>query len=209
MQSRSLSDCFTILGFRHENVSHDDVKKRFWQLAKHTHPDTKRGAPSLFREICNAYQIILRERFSGPLHGASHRPIISAPPSRFLFPGNVTHLARNKTLHSKLSVKKGRWIIEKGFDLELPLYPEEFNRPMVLRVPVVSRALCPDCLGSDIHCPACDGRGSYRKTVTVRLFAEEGLTDGQIIQLRLDQLKPGTLSHFKKKSMRIKISAAK
>ena len=73
-------------------------------------------------------------------------------------------------------------------------------------IPVIARALCPDCHGSDPECFACNGRGSYKSSRMIHLDLDGGLTDGQIIELNLKGMKPGPLSHFKRRTLRLKIT---
>ncbi len=127
------------------------------------------------------------------------------PPGRLVFPGNVAVLARRGLLRRKFRRLHRRWIWNINYDVELPLLPRELMSTLVVSIPVVARTLCPDCRGSNLHCPACNGRGSYKNTRIVRLRLNGGLVDGQIIEVPLERLRLESLSYFKKKRLRMRI----
>ncbi len=214
-------DHYAVLGLSID-VTRDEIKRRFRDLAKRHHPDRAGGDGLKFLEIYNAYKVLSNDGSRNLYNPSYLRFIRSAmrdhqgppraqaadqiPISRLVYPGNVADLARRGLLRKKYSSRDRKVHLKIDYDVELPLFPREMNASIIVRIPVVTRTLCPDCRGSNTHCPACNGKGSYRKTRLVRLNLEGGLTDGQILELNLARLRPEPMSYFKKKTLRIKIS---
>ena len=144
---------------------------------------------------------------SGPSLSESGQTLV-VPPGRLVFPGNVAVLARRGLLRRKFRRLHRRWMWNINYDVELPLRDSEFARPLLVSIPVVARTLCPDCRGSNLHCTACNGRGSYKNTRLLRLKLEGGLAYGQIIEIPLEKLRLESLSYFKKKRLRLRIGRA-
>ncbi|HNE23775.1 MAG TPA: molecular chaperone DnaJ, partial [Leptospiraceae bacterium] len=74
--------------------------------------------------------------------------------------------------------------------------------------PVTLRNICPECRGGDTHCPVCNGRGSYKSGGMFRLNIDGGLVTGQIIEIRLQGMRPAPLQYYKKSTIRIKVTRA-
>lgn len=140
---------------------------------------------------------------TGPLESEGR---IVVPPGRLVFPGNLAMLARRGLLRRQFRRLHRRWMWSINYDIELPLLARELSSPLLVAIPVVARTLCPDCRGSNLHCPACNGRGSYKNTRTLRLKLDGGLADGQIIEIPLERLRLESLSYFKKKRLRLRIT---
>ena len=206
-------------------ASTEEVQRAFRRLAKIHHPDKSGGDPLRFHSIYTAYRILSvessRRRFdevffrhrlkkagldknnaTGPA-----RKVFRVGAERFVYPTSVASLAKKGLLRRKFRSRDRRRYLRIDYDLELPLLEREMPGPLRIYVPVVARILCPDCLGSDTDCYACNGKGSYKASRTVRVDLEGGLSEGQILQLDLSRLRPdGPLSYFKKKTIRIKIT---
>ncbi|MEQ8352171.1 MAG: DnaJ domain-containing protein [Leptospiraceae bacterium] len=207
-------------------ASTDEIQRAFRRLAKIHHPDKKGGDPLRFHSIYTAYRILShdssRRRFdevffrhrlkqAGLNQTKQVMPrVFRVGAERFVYPTSVASLARRGLLRKKFRSRDRRKYLRIDYDLELPLLEREMPGPLRIYVPVVARILCPDCHGSDTDCHACNGKGSYKASRTVRLDLEGGLSEGQILELDLSSLRPdGPLSYFKKKNIRIKITCIK
>ena len=214
--SRVFIDHYAALGLTIEATG-GEIKKQFRQLAKKCHPDVAGGDGLKFLELYSAYKLLSnnssRNRYNSQyvhfIRSAFFENMpgrIEIPLSRLVYPVNVATLARKGLLKKTVSNRQRRFILNVDYDIELPLSEKELNRAITIRIPVIARTLCPDCHGSNTRCHACNGRGSYKKTHLLALHLEGGLTDGQILEIKLSRMPRGSLSYFKKKKVRIKIT---
>ena len=233
LHSQVFVDHYKILGLdstvaSDRGVDTDLVKRAFRRLAKQFHPDYAGGDGLRFLEIYTAYRVLAdpdRRRMYDRQHrdyrlrqtaravgltetdledrGPPRRVI---PATRLKFPGDIKSLAKRGLLRKKFRSRDRRLILNIDYDLELLLSPGELGSRLRVAVPVIARALCPDCRGSNPQCFACNGRGSYKSSRIIHLNLDGGLTDGQIIELNLQSMRPGPLSHFKRRKLRLKIS---
>ncbi|MEQ9366274.1 MAG: DnaJ domain-containing protein [Leptospirales bacterium] len=222
IQSQVFVDHYRILGLD-TTVDTDLVKRAFRRLAKVHHPDYAGGDGLRFLEIYTAYRV-LADPERRLLYDRQHRdyrlqraagqsarrrqgpPRREIPATRFKFPGDIKSLAKRGLLRSKYRSRDRRFILNIDYDLELLLSPKELASRLRVAVPVIARALCPDCRGSNPQCFACNGRGSYKSSRIIHLDLDGGLSNGQIIELNLRDMRPGPLSHFKRRTLRLKIS---
>jgi DnaJ-class molecular chaperone len=195
----------------------EEIKKNFRRLAKLHHPDRAGGNVLRFVQIYNAYSILnrpeermrydriyrLAKAVGRPHHQLKYHEIAE---SRLIFPGSLEKMARRGLLRKKFRSRDRRYHLQLDHDMELPLKKDEAFQPLAINLPLVARKICPECLGSDIHCAACNGRGSYKTSISIQIRVEGGLTDGQILELDLSRLKPGSMAHFKRKKLRLKIT---
>ncbi|MCB1321705.1 MAG: DnaJ domain-containing protein [Leptospiraceae bacterium] len=203
-------------------ASESEIKQAFRSLAKIHHPDHARDDGMRFLEIYSAYRLLLNPekrrnydrlylaRFhdstdSDRRTGDADRRQI--PLSRVRYPGSVARLARRGLMQRRFRNRDRRFYLNIDYDLELHLEPSELHSALAAQVPVVARNICPDCLGSDPDCYACDGKGWYKSSRHIEIHFDGGLIDGQILEINLSRLKPGPMSHFKKKRIRLKICA--
>ena len=225
MQSHVFVDHYKILGLD-TTVDGDLVKRAFRRLAKEHHPDYAGGDGLRFLEIYTAYRVLAdperrliydrqhrdfrtqqAARAAGErLRRSAGPPRREIPATRFKFPGDIKSLAKRGLLRRKFRSRDRRFILNIDYDLELLLSPKELTSRLRVAVPVIARALCPDCCGSNPQCFACNGRGSYKSSRIIHLDLDGGLSNGQIIELNLKDLRPGPLSHFKRRTLRLKIS---
>lgn len=193
-----------------------EIKKAFRELARIHHPD--RGGKALqFHRIYTAYRLLSNSierkeydrqylKYLNLRKLGNDRTRYVIRENRFRFPASAAALAKKGLLRRKFSSKDRRKYLNIDCDLELILKESELNMPLLLQVPVVVRQICPDCAGSDPHCFACYGKGSYKASRSVDLNIDGGLVSGQIIEIDLASRRPpGRLCHFKKRSLRIKI----
>lgn len=227
IQSQVFVDHYQILGLD-PSVDGDLVKKAFRRLAKTHHPDYAGGDGLRFLEIYSAYKVLAdperriaydrqyrayqQSRLAPAASGGRRVVVRQGPPrheipaTRLKFPGTIASLARRGLLRRKFRSRDRRFFLNIDYDLELLLSTKELASRLRIAIPVIARALCPDCRGSNPQCFACNGRGSYKSSRMIHLDLDGGLTDGQIIELNLQGMKPGPLSHFKRRTLRLKIS---
>lgn len=225
IQSQVFVDHYKILGLD-TTVDSDLVKRAFRRLAKLHHPDYAGGDGLRFLEIYTAYRV-LADPERRLLYDRQHRdyrmmqaakaagtiarqqqgpPRRNIPATRFKFPGDIKSLAKRGLLRRNFRSRDRRFILNIDYDLELMLSAKELASRLRVAVPVIARALCPDCRGSNPQCFACNGRGSYKSSRMIQLDLDGGLSNGQIIELNLQSMRPGPLSHFKRRTLRLKIS---
>ncbi len=199
--------------------STEEIKSAFRNLAKVLHPDVGGGDALRFHEVYTAYRLLSnadsRSRFDAQyqLHQlrsqTAEMPRLerkTIPLSRLIFPGNMAALARRGLLRKEFRSRDRRFHLKVDYDVELPLEDDEWSRPLFVGVPVIARTICPDCRGSNIHCYACGGRGSYKASRLIQIELDGGLAPGQILEIKLRGLRPAPLGHFKRRTLRIKIS---
>ena len=209
---------YSILGVG-PDASLAEVKKAYRVMARRHHPDRPGGNDLKFHEIHTAYRILSdpsdRARFheewkafdrrKTPAHSGLPEGIL-IPESRIRFPGSMERLARRGLLRKSLRSGDRKKYLRIDYDLELLLAEREIATPIYIRIPVPARRICPDCLGSDPDCHACNGRGYGKISVTLGLHLSGGLRFGQVLEVDLNGFKPEPLSHFKKRTVRLKIS---
>lgn len=200
-------------------ASLDEIKRSFRRLAKSHHPDISHDDGLKFLEIYTAYRILVdpdsRKDYDTIYLGRKngdrardliYRQCIRIPSSRFVFPGSMAGLARKGLMRKSLRPRDRRIFLRIDYDLELPLHRDEMRKPIHVTIPLISRVICPECMGSDIHCDACNGKGSRKVADRISLLIAGGLIDGQVLELDLRKFKRSAHSHFKKSTIRIKIS---
>lgn len=196
-----------------------DVKRRFRELAKVHHPDKAGGDALKFLEVYNAYKVLAepsaRKSYDQQYVRFMNRSgvaipdragCIRIPVRRLIFPGNVAMLARKGLLRKKIRSRDRKRILKIDYDVELPLTGFELGSLLKISIPLVVRAMCPECIGSNPHCGDCGGRGSYKTSRNISFYLEGGLVHGQVIEIDLKRVRLERLSYFKKSRLRIKIS---
>jgi molecular chaperone DnaJ len=196
-----------------------EVKRRFRELAKVHHPDRAGGDGLKFLEVYNAYRVLAdpetRRGYDRKYVQYMNRTgmvipdragCIRIPVRRLIFPGNVAMLARRGLLRKKFRSRDRKRILKIDYDVELPLSDSELGSLLKISIPLVVRATCPECLGSNPHCGDCGGRGSYKTSRNISFYLEGGLVHGQVIEIDLKRVRLDRLSNFKKPRLRIKIS---
>jgi DnaJ-class molecular chaperone len=215
------------------DASADVIKSAYRTLAKIHHPDKFTGDAYKFSELSTSYRTLIdpntRSRFDeqydryfrslildqsiqigksqqSEAHTNGFSSQLEISPSRFIYPSSVANLAKKGYMRKRFRTGDRRLHIKLEYDLELPLSDNELNQPLSIRVPLTARTLCPDCMGSDQNCYACDGMGYHMSSRTLRVEVLGGLAFNQVLEIQLSGIKPEPLSHFKKSKLRIKIS---
>ncbi|MBX7059328.1 MAG: DnaJ domain-containing protein [Leptospirales bacterium] len=209
-------DHYAVLGVDHAAPTLT-IKQAFRRLARICHPDVCGGDGLRFIQVYSAYRTLAvqesRQNFDRlrQLHllQATARARLAErlpiPATRLRFPYNAAAFARRGLLGRRYHSGDRRRIFNIDCDLELHLKAAELRRPLAVVLPLTVRSICPDCQGSDLDCDACSGRGSYKTCRPTPLHLDGGLAPGQILEIRLDGLRPGPLCHFKKQKLRLKI----
>lgn len=197
----------------------DKIKENFRKLAKLYHPDNPAtGSKSQFQKILKAYQILSSDRDRGIYdyaYASNHERQISfsqsylkvIPPSRVVFAHNVTEYAKKGLMRKGYRMKDRTKWTGINYDVEIKILESEASTVLRAHIPLTVRILCPECFGSDIHCSACDGSGSYKsfRNLSVDLIPNRW-KDGQILDLELSKYRPDKLTYFKKKQIKIRLS---
>ncbi len=211
---RAFVDHYAILGLAPPAAT-TTIKRRFRELAKIHHPDRAGGDDLKFLEVYTAYRVLTdpvqRGAYDRQYDRRQDRSMervesLAIPPQRLIFPGNVALLAKKGLLRKKFRSRDRKRILNIDYDVELPLSEAELSRKIKITIPLVVRAMCPVCFGSNPHCGDCAGRGSYKTGRNIVFFLEGGLSHGQVIEIDLRKVRLERLSHFRKKRLRIKIS---
>jgi hypothetical protein len=84
--------------------------------------------------------------------------------------------------------------------------PVEATRGAVAYIALPARMQCPLCSGSNPHCHVCKGIGRIPTTSQLELTIPPKLQDGTLIDVELIKMKPDTLTTFRARSIRIKIT---
>ena len=225
-------DYYKCLGLRF-GAPVEDVKRNFRCLAKELHPDNPAtGSKVAFQKILRAYQILssIRDRTiydyayesytnvqskdtnNSTLHKEmvneiQDRNISSIPQSRIVFAHSVTEYAKIGLMRKGYRMKDRKKWTGINYDVEIRVQPEEITKILRATIPLTVRKMCPVCMGSDLNCPSCDGKGSYKTSgnIIIDLLPKQW-KDGQILDLELSRYRPDRLTHFKKKNLKVKLS---
>ncbi len=211
---RLFVDHYAVLGVE-PMATAEEIRRAFRKRARLVHPDVAGGDPIRFIELYTSYRTLqsgaARSSFDR-LRSALQRQVLSRrhiPASRLRFPVTVAAFARYGLLRARVRSGERRRFFNIDCDLELQLYPSELTMPLAVQVPLTVRSLCPECMGSDRDCEACSGKGSYKICRPLTLHLDGGLAHGQLLELKLDGLRPGRMSHYKKRRLRIKITVVR
>ena len=192
-----------------------EIKTSYYRLAKASHPDMKGGNDESFSRLHEAYSVLSDQKARNEydkkyvihvrdmLRERQAQKFITLGEARFFYPVKMHTLAERGLLQKKVKRAQRQKHTMLNFDIELQLKASEIGRPVQLEVPVFARVLCPDCRGSNAYCPSCNGRGSQKKTEYFRVIIQEGLQPGKILDIDLSSERPGTLSYFKARQLKI------
>ncbi|MDF3818642.1 DnaJ domain-containing protein [Leptospira sp. 96542] len=197
----------------------EEIKSSFRRLAKQTHPDiTKINSGLEFQSILIAYQILTSDKRKSydDIYKKNYaiqflkrkleeQPLV-LPISRVRFSTGILDLAKRGLMRKGFRNKDRRKVTGINYDLMVDLKETETQRPVIAVIPLTVRIVCRDCMGSDPHCPSCAGKGSYKSSRNLKFeFPQSTIKNGRIFEFDLSKFRPDSFTHFKKKSLRVKL----
>lgn len=200
-------------------ASAHQIQASFRRLAKIYHPDIpKTGSAEIFQTLLYSYKILLgpeREAYDLQFkknfaknfikRTLTERPI-TLPTSRVRFTTGILELAKRGLMRKGFRNKDRRKYTGILHDLVVDVKEEEREFRLVAKIPLTVRMVCRDCMGSDLHCPSCNGKGSYKGSRIVAVeFPKMGLDSEKTYEIDLSRFRPDSLTHFKKKILRVKL----
>ncbi|NUM40475.1 MAG: DnaJ domain-containing protein [Leptospiraceae bacterium] len=202
-------------------ASSELVKKQYKKLAKIFHPDNQAtGSGENFIQIYYAYKVLINEKkrkiydeyylkkfsFLYKVNKSLNQTKILLNEKRIVFPNSISTLAKHGLLRVGLRTKDRKKYSGINHDVEILIDKKEIYRGIIAKIPLTVRILCPECLGSDIYCESCNGKGNYKGTRTLILELEpEMIAHGKVFELELGRLRPDKFVHFKKKILKVKL----
>jgi DnaJ-class molecular chaperone len=217
-----LENYYDILGLEID-ASFDDIKTKYRELAKILHPDNRvTGDKDKFQSLASAYQILStpqrREKYDlvykkylkpDPIPEPPPPPKVPTrvlPSSRVIFPRKMADLAKIGLMKKGLRNQDRKKKTNTYFDMILRFKFDELDQMILAKIPLTVRRICPDCMGSDIHCLVCGGKGSYKSTRELVLsFPPEYAKTHKFLELELGKFRPDQFTHFKKQFLKIKL----
>lgn len=196
------------------------VRTSFRRLAKFLHPDIPgTGSELEFIRIFSAYQVLSSDKrksyddlyqklnsFKEALHQSPKEKAVYLTIDRVEYPTNISSLARKGLMKKGLRTKDRRKFTGINYDVLLQIRPEELGKKVVALIPQTVRVVCGDCLGSDLHCSACGGAGTYKSSRNLKVeFSPVSLQNGRMFSFDLSKFRPDSFTHFKKKILKVKI----
>lgn len=197
----------------------EEIKSSFRRLAKLYHPDIPfTGSYAKFQSIYFAYQTltgVMRKQYDEEFkknyakaflkRKLEEHPIV-LPVSRVRFTTGMIELAKRGLMRKGFRNKDRRKVTGIDYDLVIDLKESEIQRPIIVVIPLTVRIVCRDCMGSDPHCAACSGRGSYKGYSKLKVeFPVSSLIPSKIFEFDLSKFRPNSFTHFKKKYLRVKL----
>ena len=192
-------------------ASENQIRVRFRALAKKYHPDNLfSGQEERFKEILNAYHILsdfkTRKEYDRKyLIFQKYKSTTVIPLDRIIHPGAIPELAKKGLLRAGMRSSDRRKYTGINYDLVIMVKKEEMESRLQVNIPLTVRIVCPECMGSNLHCSSCNGRGSYKSSRFLKVVFEPGIIKhNRIYEFELGHFRPEPLVYFKKKSIRIK-----
>lgn len=135
---------------------------------------------------------------------------LTLPISRVRFSTGIIDLAKKGLMRKGFRNKDRRKVTGINYDLIIDLKETEVARPVIAVIPLTVRIVCGDCMGSDPHCAACNGKGSYKSFRNLKVeFPCSTLVHDRVYEFELSKFRPDSFTHFKKKSLKVKLSIHK
>ncbi|MDZ4728230.1 MAG: DnaJ domain-containing protein [Leptospira sp.] len=202
----------------------EDIRSNFRRIAKIFHPDVPgTGSASKFLTILNAYKILSSTKRKA--YDESFRkfraiqfikdeinksaPIV-LPPSRVNFGNGILDLAKKGLMRKGFREKDRRKVTGINYDIIIQIKEKESFRRVIAMIPLTVRIVCRVCMGGDPHCPSCDGAGSYKGSRNLNVeFPPNTIQDNRIYEFDLSKFRPDSYTHFKKKSLKVKLQVSK
>jgi molecular chaperone DnaJ len=202
----------------------EEIRTSFRRIAKIIHPDVPiTGSEPRFIQVFTAYKLLSSTKRS--LYDESFKKFRAAefikqaiyksapivlPPSRISFSTGILELAKKGLMRKGFRTKDRRKVTGINYDIIVNIKEKEIMRRVIATIPLTARIVCQDCMGSDLHCPACDGAGSYKSSRNLKVeFPPSTIQDHRIYEFDLSKFRPDSYTHFKKKSLRVMIHISK
>jgi DnaJ-class molecular chaperone len=199
-------------------AGNEEIKHRFRNLAKTFHPDNQiTGSVSEFEKILRAYQILTSKRdraiydyayftrLSQSQKSLEKFPIVTnIPVERIQFATSVLEFAKKGLMRKGYRMKDRRKWTGIQHDVEVFILPQESEKVIRIQIPLTVRTICPNCLGSDLHCESCGGSGSYKssRNLVLDLLPNQWRADS-IMVIDLSKHRPDKFTHFKKNKIKL------
>jgi len=200
------------------------IRSSFRRIAKIFHPDVPgTGSESKFIQIYTAYRVlssVKRKDYDDSFKKIRAAEFIRAeinrsspivlPPSRISFSTGILELAKKGLMRKGFRTKDRRKVTGINYDIIVTIKEREAFRRVIATIPLTVRIVCQVCMGGDLHCPACDGAGSYKSSRNLKVeFPPNTIQDQRIFEFDLSKFRPDVYTHFKKKSLRVMIQISK
>ncbi|MCB1158473.1 MAG: DnaJ domain-containing protein [Leptospiraceae bacterium] len=206
---RIIPDLYALLELTRD-CGPDEMKASFRRLAKLYHPDNPQtGSRDRFIQIHSAYKFLVeprqREAYDVYLKSVQVDSIFILPYNRIIYTKNISELARRGLMRVGLRNKDREKYMGIQHDIDLILKEEECGKTVHVNLPLTVRVLCPSCLGSDLFCESCNGKGNYKGTRILRISFEPGqIIHNKLFVFDLGKFRPERFVHFKKKTLSLK-----
>jgi len=202
----------------------EEIRTSFRRIAKVFHPDVPMtGSEIKFIQIYTAYKVLSSPRRKE--YDDSFKKIravefireemnrsspIVLPPARINFSTGILELAKRGLMRKGFRTKDRRKVTGINYDIVVTIKEREAIRRVIATIPLTVRIVCQVCMGGDLHCPACDGAGSYKGSRNLKVeFPPSTIQDRRIFEFDLSKFRPDAYTHFKKKSLRVMIQISK
>jgi DnaJ-class molecular chaperone len=181
------------------------------------------GSSEQFKRILKAYKILSSDRdrkiydYAFESYHKNQNTLTSdidkkitalhpIPPSRIIFTQSVRDFAKKGLMRKGYRMKDRKKWTGIIHDVDVQILESEQNTVLHVQIPLTVRILCPGCMGSDIHCSACGGNGSYKsfRNLTLDLIPTQWQS-GQILDIDLSHLRPDRFTYFKKKKIKVRL----
>ncbi|MEM7182865.1 MAG: DnaJ domain-containing protein [Spirochaetota bacterium] len=209
---RQLPNLYEILQVSY-GAETEELKRSFRTLAKKYHPDNPvTGSRDTFLRILAAYRLLenpeLRQKYDLTWQKRMQEKAAAElvlPPERILYTTSVTRLARYGLMRVGLRNRDRSRLAGIDYDADIILKKQELQQKILIKYPLTVRIVCPECHGSDIFCPCCNGKGSYKGTRYLQMHFNPGqIVANTTYEFLLSKFRPDTFVHFKKKFLRVK-----
>jgi hypothetical protein len=221
----NLIDYYTLFNVSY-GAAERDIKSAFRALIKRYHPDTAvysgDDATEKIDLIIRGYRI-LADRDSRTeydrilLHRSLARqaPVAAPPPvakasypvvpaKRIRYSALLSEMLKSRFLPRRISRKD--ILYNFGQEIEIIITNAESKRGALAYVMLPSRMHCPYCAGRNSQCHVCRGLGRIATTSQLEVAIAPGVESGTLIDVDLKKMKPDRLTHFRARSVRIRIS---
>ncbi|MBN1532871.1 MAG: DnaJ domain-containing protein [Spirochaetes bacterium] len=210
----NLIDYYTLFNVPYE-APEREIKSAFRALIKRYHPDTAaqrdEDATEKIDLIIRGYRILADSHSRSDydsilLHRAVATPAAYpvVPAKRIRYSALLSEMLKSRFLPRRISRKD--ILYNFGQEIEIHITMSEAKRGALAYVMLPSRMHCPYCAGRNTQCHVCRGLGRIATTSQLEVAIAPGVASGTLIDVDLMKMKPDRLTHFRARSVRIRIS---